>query len=497
MRISIRKNVTLAIATYMVIAGVLWGLNYYNSYLINEKLRIIEKKEDLLYAVLEARRYEKNYFLTDDKAHMRAAALFIAQAEDKLEDIIARHAPYAATPNLSASLKQLKEYKRSMMRLANGRIDPAPPHGATGVKTPLPDQADIRPLGREITEMTEKMVQRERQEIGRLIREAKVYHFSALGGLIILSFFGLVFFLFNINRPLKALENAIGEIASGHYENIPAIHAGIEFESLVSSLNHMIDRLNRRSEELIQAKKLASLGTLTSGVAHELNNPLNNISTSIQILLEELTDEDLAFKKELLEGAEKEVERARDIVRALLEFSRQRAFSVKPVSIRALVADTIKLIRGELPANVTLTVNIEEDIQATLDFRRMQQVLLNLIVNGIQAMENGGALTITAFRKDDEFFCFQVIDTGMGIPRDCLGKIFDPFYSTRSGGRPAGSDSRSYDGILEQKGTGLGLAISHGIVEKHHGEIAVDSSPGEGTTFTVCLPTGDAHANVA
>jgi two-component system NtrC family sensor kinase len=306
----------------------------------------------------------------------------------------------------------------------------------------------------------------------------------------VLSIFVFVFFMTNVNRPLKALEKAIGDIASGHYEDIPAISAGQEFESLVSSLNHMIKELNRRSQELFQAKKLASLGTLTSGVAHELNNPLNNISTSLQIMLEELADTNLDFKRELLEGAEKEVERARDIVRALLEFSRQSKFSIKPVAFKSLVADTIKLIKGELPANVHIEVEIENDIQVPLDFRRMQQVLLNLMLNGIQAMKDGGKLTITAFHRKDDLFCFEVRDTGCGISKEYLSKIFDPFFSTKEGLRKKENDQRPYDGILNQPGTGLGLAICHGIIQKHGGQISVASEIGQGTAFTICLPIG-------
>jgi signal transduction histidine kinase len=257
----------------------------------------------------------------------------------------------------------------------------------------------------------------------------------------------------------------------------------------------MIDRLNRRNQELIQAKKMASLGTLTSGVAHELNNPLNNISTSLQIVLEELEEDNVDFKRDLLQGAEKEVERARDTVRALLEFSRQSAFSIKPVAIKSLVSDTLKLIKGELPADVTVEVKIESDFQIALDFRRMQQVLLNLVINGIQSMEHGGTLTIGSYERSDHVFCIEISDTGCGIPGENLSKIFDPFFSTKEGQRISDSDMRSYDGILEQQGTGLGLSICHGIVQKHGGQISADSKVGHGTTFTICLPIGTAHDN--
>jgi two-component system, NtrC family, sensor kinase len=490
MRISIRKKVVLTIVAYIFVAGVLWLLNFHNGLTLNEKLRLIEKKEDLLNTILEARRYEKNYFLTGNSSHLKESVAFISEAEDKLQQIIAHHAGFAATPDLDRFLVDLKDYGASMSALAGSQAE-----YPTAAALPVPEQNVVRVLGREITDEIETMVKTERRQISRLIRGARFYSFAALGGLLVLSFLVFVFFLVNVNRPLKALENAIRDIASGHYENIPAISAGQEFESLVDSLNHMIDRLNRRSQELIQAKKMASLGTLTSGVAHELNNPLNNISTSLQILLEELEEDNLDFKRELLEGAEKEVVRARDTVRALLEFSRASAFSIKPVSIKSLVSDTLKLIKGELPADVTVEVKIETNLRVALDFRRMQQVLLNLVINGIQAMEQGGTLTISSYKRSDHVFCIEISDTGCGIPSENLTKIFDPFFSTKEGLRRSDSDTRSYDGILEQQGTGLGLAICHGIVQKHGGQISVDSNVGTGTTFTICLPIGTTHDN--
>ena len=235
------------------------------------------------------------------------------------------------------------------------------------------------------------------------------------------------------------------------------------------------EALKKRSEQLMQARKLASLGILTSGVAHELNNPLNNISTSIQILLEELEEDNIEFKRNLLIEAEKQVERARDIVKALLEFSREKSLSLKRVQFKNLIEKTINLLKGEWPSEISINMKVSEDIEANLDPKRIQQVLINLILNSIQAMTEGGVLTIKAWEgmeNDAKMLYFQVQDTGDGISSQDIKKIFDPFFTTRDVG----------------KGSGLGLSISHSVIEQHGGRMDVESVPGETTKFTVILP---------
>jgi two-component system, NtrC family, sensor kinase len=489
MRVSFRKKIIIVLTVYLVVAGAIWYLNYYNNALINRQLRIIEKKEDLLNTILEARRYEKNFFLTLNVHHLDSAITFIHQAEEKMNALSEADREDSGGRRLMLKDSDLADYRNAMNRLVALNASEAVPHQdqvpAFEVEA---NQAAVRRLGRVITEASEAMVIVERERINRLIRNSQFYHFTALAGMILITVLALLFFSFNVIRPLKKLEGAIGEIASGNYENVPSIAPDVEFESLVGSLNKMIRMLNRRSEDLIQGRKLSALGTLTSGVAHELNNPLNNISTSLQILLEELEEPELDYKRELLANAEKEVERARDIVRALLEFSRQRAFRIKTIPFRSLVEDVVRLIKGELPGTIKLLVDVPDNIMARVDFRRIQQVLLNLIFNAIQAMEKGGTLTISAQPCDAGLFCVKVADTGNGIAPELLPKIFDPFFSTKTGQRRNGADSQVYEGFLEHSGTGLGLAICHGIVKKHGGRIDVQSRRDEGTVFSVYLP---------
>jgi signal transduction histidine kinase len=240
----------------------------------------------------------------------------------------------------------------------------------------------------------------------------------------------------------------------------------------------MIEELNRRSEQLVQKEKMASLGTLTSGVAHELNNPLNNISTSVQILMEELQDTGGGYHKELLAETEHQVDRARDIVKALLEFARDTSFSPREIRLKPLVIKTLKLIRGEVPANVSIEVDIPDSISAELDPRRIQQVLINLIINGVQAMGGNGRLDIVATEMPDgRGFYLQVRDTGEGISPENLHKIFTPFFTTKDAGHKDVGE-----------GSGLGLSVCHGIIEQHGGHIKVESELGKGSIFTVFFP---------
>jgi len=466
MKISIRKKIFLAFAIFIVLSALIWLRSYYSQYVLNQKIQIIERKYDLLNTILEARRYEKNYFLSYDKENIVEALDYVRQAEDILREILTRYGKYTLAKNLDESIAELLTYKESLTNLLNLQEE--------GHLLAPPDTIElIRKQGRILTSELEKIVQKESQFTRNLIGKSKTIHLLALIPVFILSVSIALFLVFNVNHPLKIIENAITKIARGDFDNIPEIKTGDEFESLVSSLNHMIDELNRRSKQLVQAQKLASLGRLTSGVAHELNNPLNNISTSIQILIEELEEADLEYKKELLTGAEKEVERGKEIVQSLLEFARERTLSLKQVNFKDLVDSAIQQIQSQLPDNVHFDIQVPANIQAALGEQRIERVLINLIMNAVHAMKDGGQIIIRANNEyQKEGFSFQVIDTGVGIPKEIISKIFDPFFTTKKVG----------------KGSGLGLSIVYGIMEQHGGNISVVSEVGKGTAFTCFIP---------
>lgn len=474
---SIRQKVFISFGFFFLLSIFGTSYGYYRYHILNQKIHLVENKNILLNTILEARRYEKNFFLTNTIEYVNDALEFIDKGEKQFSKIINDYGSYAHSKTLNSQLDKLKAYKsslrqllsdydRGMLRQEDFQVQDIP-HFHTR-------QQNVRSLGRDVTTVLEGAIERERGNVKKLVRESRIYLFIFLGFILVISCITLVFLIIHVDQPLKRIEEAIKKISSGDYKDIPRIRTGDEFERLVDSLNSMLSELHKRSEQLVQSEKMAALGTLTSGVAHEINNPLNNISTSVQILLEELDEGDLDDQRELLTETGREVTRAQDIVKALLEFSRESEFTASKEQFKALVDNTVKLIQGEIPTDVSVQVDVPGSIYACIDSRRIQQVLLNLMINGFQAMDStGGSLIITAYDAcDDQGFIFEIQDTGEGIPEEKLSRIFDPFFTTKGDG----------------SGSGLGLSISRGIIENHGGTIDVQSKVGIGTSFTIFLP---------
>lgn len=467
MKISIRKKVILSVVIFIGIIAIIWYQIYHSQYVLNQKIQIIERKNSLFNTILEARRYEKNFFLSFDKKNLEQALAYLREAENNLFNIIAEYGKYTLTKNLTDRMTEIKEYKKSLLNLLqlqnNGTL-----------VVPQDSVALIQGQGHKITTEFEHIMVKEGQFIRKLVEQSQTIHFVALLSLVIFSILVALFLSFFVNRPLKTIENAIKKIVTGDFKNIPAISTGDEFESLVASLNNMIDELDRRNKQLAQAKKLASLGRLIAGVAHELNNPFNNISTSLQILIEEWDEDNLKFKKGLVINAEQEVVRGKNIIKSLLEFSMERSISFKWTNFECLVSTSIQRIKAVIPNNVKFNIEVPGDLQVCVDPEGIERVMINLILNAVQALEDGGEIAITAYPQEDKgAFCFQVQDTGCGIFEENIDKIFDPFFTTKEVG----------------KGSGLGLSIVYGIIEQHGGKISVTSEQEKGTTISVFLPT--------
>ena len=469
--LALRHKVMAAFVLLLLGGLVFGGLVYTRHIVIQEKLNFIELADDLLNNVLEVRRYEKNFFLYGGTENYELMMKFLSLAEKQLQKMSKDDDWEVNAGPLRRGGEQLTAYRLAAQEYMGNQVDRtpmSPPRHLSELGE------DVRTIGRTLTEEIVRLVKQERRQIDDLIGNQKRSLFYSLGLFVLLALVIAYYLFFLIFRPMAMVQHAAAEITAGNVREIPPVSGSPEVQSLIAVLNNMIKELDKKSEQLIQREKMAALGTLTSGVAHELNNPLSNISSSTQILLEELDEGDLEFQQSLLTGVEEQVEKARDIVKSLLEFAREREFEPAPVDMAKLVNNTIKLVRGELPGEVDINVDIPFPIEIEADYRRLSQALMNLILNGVQSMEGkGGRLKVAAYYNPKERrVMLEVEDEGEGIRGDYLPKIFDPFFSTKEVGG----------------GTGLGLYVTYGIIQKHNGDISVYSQPGNGTKFVISLP---------
>jgi PAS domain S-box-containing protein len=228
----------------------------------------------------------------------------------------------------------------------------------------------------------------------------------------------------------------------------------------------------RLEEQLQHAEKMASIGLLAAGVAHEVNTPLTGVSSYTQLLREQIKPEDLRYP--LLEKIEKQTFRAAKIVNSLLNFARSGGAEMEALDVNKLLFDALSLVEHQLEkARVKVRREFADELPAVRgNENRLQQVFFNLILNAKDAMPSGGWLTLVTRSDDADTVVVEVSDTGVGIKREDIKRIYDPFFTTKGMGR----------------GTGLGLSVSYGIVQEHGGAIFVDSAPGKGTCFQVALP---------
>ena len=249
----------------------------------------------------------------------------------------------------------------------------------------------------------------------------------------------------------------------------------IENATLYEGVRRQMAELQQAQAQLIQSAKLAAIGELAANVAHELNNPLTTVLGFASVMTEVLAPG--APLREEADLILAEAGRARDIVRDLLDFSRQRKFVVEPAHLGMTVAQVVALVRSMNPTSVTIVEEYASELPLVeVDPSRMKQVFLNLINNAVSAMPRGGTLVVRT-RRAAESVEVEFKDSGIGIPPENLGRIFEPFFTTKP----------------EVSGTGLGLSVSLGIVRQHGGTIEVVSEEGKGSTFTVKVPRHPAN----
>lgn len=285
----------------------------------------------------------------------------------------------------------------------------------------------------------------------------------------------------SITKPIRKLVATSKQLAAGDLD----VHVGFAstdeigdlgtaFNLMTHAIKERDDRLRRQAqEEVQQAERMAMIGRLAAGIAHEINNPLGSILLFSRLLMQKAPAEGII--RENLERIERETKRCQTIVQGLLDFARKREPKIEPLNIEDLLDKTLRLFESHPSFH---NIELVKDYQAAMpvvlaDSSQMMQVFVNMIMNAIDAMEGNGILTISLRTYESEnLLKISIGDTGCGIPEEHVAKLFEPFFTTKAVGQ----------------GTGLGLSISYGIIQTHGGTIKVFSKVGEGTTFVISLP---------
>ena len=312
-----------------------------------------------------------------------------------------------------------------------------------------------------------------RKLMGQLVSLAA----ALLVGAVILG----IFWAHGITRPVDKLYAATRAVAAGDFDVRIEVKTRDEMGDLASSFGQMAGELRAREEklheanaQLVQSEKMAAFGQLGAGIAHEVKNPLTGILACAQLAAEDVPSESSVFEDLTL--IEKEAKRCKEIIDNLLKFARQEKAEMRSTDVNSAIRDSVAIVNHQMELN---EVHVEVDLDEALppvqgNANQLQQVFLNFLINAQQAMDGTpGRIHVSSERMGDGRIELVFADTGPGIPEEIRDKLFEPFFTTKATG----------------KGTGLGLSVSYGIIQDHQGEISVESTVGEGSTFRFSLPT--------
>ena len=514
---SLKKKIALGFFISASIIAVLVVFGYSSFLEIRKEIRSLEFSDTIRSKSLQLRRHEKNFFLYRDDREIETVHSYLRD----LSDILRQNNLTDRSGELASFRKMIGEYGRRFERIEvlvrdfQKRFDGIkiahqqystffPLIESTLLERPLvnaevlstasllhsgdPLVRILRELDGEINALrkTGEDILIVSKDLDATARERAEKHITSLQTMTFILFplffmVGLIaqfVIIQSIVRRLRMLALAIEKTGKGDFSSLSVHQEQDEIGMLINAFNRMEydlterDReLTKKNEELLSSRKLASIGILASGVAHELNNPLNNIHISAQIMEKELGDNCPAPVKEITTDIIGQTRRMKQIVGDLLEFARGREPNLREVEIAELIMGAYKLVSTAADtANIHLTIDIEpRDLAIEADPEQMERVFINLFENAVDAMSGTGDLSVRA-RKEVDMVKTEISDTGRGMLPDKVEKIFEPFYTTRD------------------KGTGLGLAIIFNIVRKHNGEISVKSEVGKGTVFTITMP---------
>lgn len=461
---TIRGKIIVFFILCLAFAGILAALYYQNAFSLRRKVYAIEHFDDLLNDVLELRRYEKNILFYKDPASLEEGMAYLRKVDDDYHRIRDEIVDIAGARACAAFGSNLERYKQLL--------------GAIIVSGHIHDsqyEENLRTEGKGLVDFAQKLILNKRHRIDQTLKRVMTIPLASIGFLIVLVLVIFRFVTTGILKPLRLVRNATDQVARAAFT--PIVYdkdKRDEITRLMASFNKMVAELDSRQEQLVQSRKLAAIGTLTSGIAHELNNPLNNISITTESFMLNYPNMSTQEIKEMVDDILAQTERASQVVKNLLEFSRTERPGLRILDLREVIERTLKLIRNQM---VVAHVRVETQLAPTLPPIRgkrqdLQQAFVNILLNAIQAMPGGGAINIRAGHGPNGYLQVDLSDTGTGIESEALEHIFDPFFTTKASGQ----------------GTGLGLSIVYNIIKTHGGYIEVNSELGKGTTFSIFLP---------
>ena len=456
-------NVSIFLFFYILAICLMGYISHDDLVTTEKKLEVLEFSYQIQNGILESRRLEKNYFLYGNDDFLHENLQIVNTTMDICRKLTAGDKNLLVSAKLKDLEAHLAAYGERISRLFSS-LNSAERDALV---------ADIRQSGKRISDISEQVVFFEKNQIHLMIGQLRQQLISWSSIAILIGIMLAIIMVYLVFKPLSLIKQAAEAIARGRFVKVDVLNTRDEIQQVMEAFNIMVSELERRQDQLIQAEKLSSLGTLTAGVAHQLNNPLNNISTSCQIAIDEFTSGDEKIQQQMLHNIEQETLRARDVVKNLLEFARTQEFAPQQAALAEVVHKSILLAKSQIRPDIGMTVDIPADLVLPMDVQRMQEVFINLIINATQAIDRQGQITIrAALDVATGEVVIEIQDNGQGIPEKNLARIFDPFFTTKEVG----------------VGTGLGLSVVYGIVQQHRGSIAVQSKAGQGTSFFIRLP---------
>lgn len=471
--LSIRTRLIIAFSVIFALCTTITIWSIITIAQVMDKIQFLETSDNYKAEIQEARRFEKNYLLygtnlDDAEMHLQKAEKILKENEETIEKIIGK-------ADYNTMNKHLSDYHNLLTKIG-GTNDEV-------VKKNIENA--LRDHGSQMIQTALNFEKKERESVNQMLALTYRIPFIFLILLLLSIIFVVSFLARQLLGTLARFMQYTERIGEGDFSPIPP-HRKYrdEFSQLRMAFNKMIKEIDERERIMVESHKLRAVGTLVAGVAHELNNPLNNTMLTAAMFQEDfgkLKDEE---KLEMIKDIINETERSQKIVRNLLDFAREGEAKLITLNLNEIVEDSIKLVANQIKLSQIILIKKYTINLAAIygSVQMLQQVFINLILNAVEILPKKGIITISTYKsKEEDYEVVEISDNGPGIPEHILPRIFDPFFTTKS----------------KRKGTGLGLSVSKGIVNKLGGYMTAESRQGNGASFKVFLPTTNIPSTIS